>query len=103
MRNKQTLPRTVLLHQGQAGHGLGLAMVYGVMERHEGKIEIASELGKGSTFRLIFPVRKATHQGVGAEEDTSTTSPLRILTLTTNRFCGICLRRCWGATATRSK
>ena len=65
--------------KGRRGTGLGLAMVYGVMERHEGKIEIASELGKGSTFRLIFPVRKATHQGVGAEEDTSTTSPLRIL------------------------
>src|SRR2546429_8446866 len=43
--------------KGQRGTGLGLAMVYGVVERHEGKIEIDSELGKGTTVRLIFPVR----------------------------------------------
>ncbi len=44
--------------KGQLGTGLGLAMVYGVMERHEGRIEIDSEPGKGTTMRLIFPVRK---------------------------------------------
>ena len=43
--------------KGQRGTGLGLAMVYGVVERHEGEIEIESELGKGTTVRLIFPVR----------------------------------------------
>jgi signal transduction histidine kinase/ActR/RegA family two-component response regulator/HAMP domain-containing protein len=43
--------------KGQRGTGLGLAMVYGVMERHEGKIEIESELGKGTTVSLLFPVR----------------------------------------------
>ncbi|MGH7979763.1 MAG: ATP-binding protein, partial [Limisphaerales bacterium] len=43
--------------KGKRGTGLGLAMVYGVMERHGGKIEIQSEPGKGTTFRLIFPVR----------------------------------------------
>ena len=31
--------------KGKRGTGLGLAMVYGVMERHEGNIEIQSELG----------------------------------------------------------
>ena len=34
-------------------------MVYGVMQRHDGVIEIESELGKGATFRLVFPVREA--------------------------------------------
>src|SRR5208282_4685324 len=38
--------------KGKRGTGMGLAMVYGVMERHEGKIEIESELGKGTTVRL---------------------------------------------------
>jgi CheY-like chemotaxis protein len=47
--------------KGKRGTGLGLAMVYGVMERHEGKIEIDSELGKGTTIRLVFPIRKAAH------------------------------------------
>ena len=65
--------------KGKRGTGLGLAMVYGVMERHEGRIEIDSELGKGTTFRLIFPVRKAASTGVSAEENDPTTEPLRIL------------------------
>jgi signal transduction histidine kinase/ActR/RegA family two-component response regulator/HAMP domain-containing protein len=43
--------------KGQRGTGLGLAMVYGVVERHEGEIEIESEPGQGTTVRLVFPVR----------------------------------------------
>jgi signal transduction histidine kinase/ActR/RegA family two-component response regulator len=43
----------------RGGTGLGLAMVYGMMERHEGTIEVESELGKGTTVRLIFPLRQA--------------------------------------------
>lgn len=45
--------------KGKRGTGLGLAMVYGIMERHEGSIEIESERGKGTTMRLVFPVREA--------------------------------------------
>lgn len=44
--------------KGRRGTGLGLAMVYGVVERHEGKIDIESKPGKGTTMRLLFPVRK---------------------------------------------
>ena len=43
----------------RGGTGLGLAMVYGMMERHEGTIEVESELGKGTTMRLVFPLRQA--------------------------------------------
>jgi signal transduction histidine kinase/ActR/RegA family two-component response regulator len=43
--------------KGKRGTGLGLAMVYGIMERHEGRIEIDSTYGKGTTMRLVFPVR----------------------------------------------
>ena len=43
--------------KGRRGTGLGLAMVYGVVERHEGKIEIESKAGDGTTMRLLFPVR----------------------------------------------
>jgi signal transduction histidine kinase/ActR/RegA family two-component response regulator/uncharacterized membrane protein affecting hemolysin expression len=52
--------------KGKRGTGLGLAMVYGVMERHEGSIEIESEPGKGSTMRLVFPMREST-AGAGAK------------------------------------
>ncbi len=40
----------------RAGTGLGLAVVYGVMQRHEGDIQVESELGQGTTVRLIFPL-----------------------------------------------
>lgn len=37
------------------GTGLGLAMVYGMIQRHEGKIDIESAPGKGTCIRLTFP------------------------------------------------
>jgi signal transduction histidine kinase/ActR/RegA family two-component response regulator len=40
------------------GTGLGLAMVYGMVKRHEGGIEIDSAPGHGTCVRLIFPVQE---------------------------------------------
>jgi signal transduction histidine kinase/ActR/RegA family two-component response regulator len=45
--------------KGERGTGLGLAMVYGMVQRHSAELEIDSELGKGTTLRLIFPVSEA--------------------------------------------
>jgi len=39
------------------GTGLGLAIVKHVLMRHGGKLEIDSEVGKGSTFALVFPAQ----------------------------------------------
>ena len=44
----------------RGGTGLGLAMVYGMMQRHEGTIEIDSAPGRGTSVRLTFPVREET-------------------------------------------
>jgi CheY-like chemotaxis protein len=50
--------------KGERGTGLGLAMVYGTVERHGGEIRIESALGVGTTIRLVFPV-VPTSQGLG--------------------------------------
>jgi signal transduction histidine kinase/ActR/RegA family two-component response regulator len=46
----------------RGGTGLGLAMVYGMMQRHDGTIEIESSPGRGTCFRLTFPIREKSSQ-----------------------------------------
>lgn len=45
------------------GTGLGLSICYRIMENHGGSIEVESEVGRGSTFRLVFPRANANAQG----------------------------------------
>jgi signal transduction histidine kinase len=46
------------------GVGLGLAVSYGIIQRHRGRIEVQSEEGKGSTFTVYLPV----HQEEGGKQ-----------------------------------
>jgi signal transduction histidine kinase len=39
------------------GTGLGLSLSYSIIERHQGRIEVESELGVGSTFRIFLPIQ----------------------------------------------
>ena len=38
------------------GSGMGLSVVHGILQSHQGAISVDSEPGKGSTFRILFPV-----------------------------------------------
>lgn len=67
--------------KGQRGTGLGLAMVYGVMERHSGRIEIESAPGAGTTMRLVFPASVISTAGSlhPFDEQGNKLRPLRVL------------------------
>jgi signal transduction histidine kinase/CheY-like chemotaxis protein len=42
--------------KGKAGLGLGLAVSFGIIRRHGGNIEVESQYGKGTEFRVTLPV-----------------------------------------------
>jgi len=42
----------------EEGSGLGLVIVYQILKEHGGRIEIASETGKGATIHVFLPIRK---------------------------------------------
>jgi signal transduction histidine kinase len=49
--------------KGSKGLGMGLSVVYGIVTRHDGKIEVESEPGKGTTFTISLPgIKKDTVQ-----------------------------------------
>ena len=41
------------------GSGLGLAIVKSIADRHHGEVWVESQLGKGSTFYLVIPLRQS--------------------------------------------
>lgn len=68
--------------KGGQGSGLGLAMVYGIAERHDGIVQIESKPGAGTTIRMLFPVSVETKSTKKEPEKKSESfPPLRILVI----------------------
>jgi signal transduction histidine kinase/ActR/RegA family two-component response regulator len=65
--------------KGERGTGLGLAMVYGIVQRHHGEIEIDSASGKGTTMRMLFPETSLATADDSAVAPEAIPSRLRIL------------------------
>lgn len=65
--------------KGERGTGLGLAMVYGILQRHHADIDIESVFGQGTTMRLRFPVRLLPHEQPTESVPQRPAIPLRIL------------------------
>ncbi len=64
--------------KGERGTGLGLPMVFGMVQRHGGEFEIDSELGSGTTMRLIFPCAPSGMTAI-EPQPAPPTRPLRLL------------------------
>jgi len=80
---KQRLFDPFFTTKGKAGTGMGLAVSFGIIRRHEGSIEVESEPGRGTTFKISLPkVTPATSEIEGAdaaETAVSTSEKLRVL------------------------
>jgi two-component system, NtrC family, sensor kinase len=58
---KENLPRIFepfYTTKGQKGTGLGLAVIWGIIDNHDGTINVESELNKGTTFTILLPTNQ---------------------------------------------
>ncbi len=66
--------------KGEHGTGLGLSMVYGIVERHRGQLEIESAVGQGTTFIIRLPLaQKMTAAESNGEVVAKSDSALNVL------------------------
>jgi len=67
--------------KGERGTGLGLAMVYGIVQRNNGVIEIESAPGAGTTIRVRFTVVRSAPAQLNPTVEADVLSPRRVLVI----------------------
>lgn len=83
--------------KGPKGSGLGLAMVYGMMRRHQGCIEIDSQVGRGTSVRLLLHPAEVPAPAPARSEAELGLPPLRILCIDDDQRIGAMLQQVLGA------
>jgi CheY-like chemotaxis protein len=63
--------------KGASGMGLGMSVVYGIVTRHGGTIDVETALGKGTTFTLRFPATREQHVSAAGSDGASLPQLLR--------------------------
>ncbi len=76
--------------KGVEGTGLGMSMVYGIVNRHGGKIEVESEVGKGSTFTMQFPATNKSISQIEAPDTEQETNVKDLRILVVDNEVAIC-------------
>jgi CheY-like chemotaxis protein/anti-sigma regulatory factor (Ser/Thr protein kinase) len=80
--------------KGERSAGLGLSQVFGIVERHGGRIDVESAPGQGTTLKLILPAAPAAASAhPTADEPESRPAGLRILAVDDEPLMGKMLQR----------
>ena len=74
--------------KGERGTGLGLAMAYGIVERHGGQITLETPPGRGTTFRLTFPWAPAAPVPAASQPESGGTRALHVLVVDDEAMLG---------------
>ncbi len=61
--------------KGKAGMGLGLAVSFGIIRRHEGSVDVESEVGVGTKFRITLPKARTTDDVLSASAGSQSLLP----------------------------
>lgn len=81
----------------QHGSGLGLATVYSIVRKHQGHIEVQSQLGTGTTFRIWLPAAAQPPASIEDRAASSSPFPARVLFMddepTIRHMAGLFLER----------